>query len=148
MSKPILVIRKKLTLTAKEKNDVLLGTVAEKNTDTYKKAKKLFEKTVSAYSQIGTLSTTETKLWFDVSEYSVKMQFVIDTVDKKKYQKFSKEMDHAFDKMNKEMDVVLKEMSAQMDKVFKDLEPAMEKAFSGFNEILNDFFGDNKKTKK
>ncbi len=141
MSNPILVIRKKMTLTAAEQKSVVLGTVQEKQTATYKKAKTYFESLVKMYSEIGTVSITETKLWFDVSEHAVKMQITMTAIDEKKYQKFSKEMDKAMGKMSQDLDVIFKEMSEHMDKVFKKLEPIMDDAFKKFDEIFDNFFG-------
>lgn len=152
MNQPIFVIRQKMTLTAEEQKNVTLGTVHEKKTETYKNAKKRFEDRIKVYSQIGTLSTTETKLWFDASNNSVKMQFVFDAVDKKKYLKFSKDVDKVFGEMNKDFDKIFKEMNEQMDATFKNLEPVMDNAFKQFDGLFDGLFdgflGSDKKTKK
>lgn len=146
-----------MTLTAKEAEDILLGTMNEKQVPTYKRAKKYFEESVKTYTSMGlTLSTTDTKLWFDANPKmsdkksiktlpSVKMQFVVVSIDKKKYRDFSKKIDTTFDTMSKEMDIVLKEMTEKMDELFKKMEPIMKDAFSKFDEIFDDFFGTNKK---
>ena len=148
MNKPMIVIRKKMTLTEKEQNDVLLGNIEEKKTKTYKSAKLWFEERVQVYSQIGKLSITETKLWFDANEYAVKMQFVIESIDKEKYEKLSKDIDKHFHTLNQDMDILFKELTMQMDKAFKKINPTIDKIFEEFDELFTNIFGKHKKKKE
>lgn len=148
MNQPIAIIRKKMTFTEAEKKNILFGNVQEKQTDTYKKAKLYFNERMKVYSQIGKLSTAETKLWIDHNEYAVKMQFAITEIDEKKYKQLSKDVDKVFADMSQKLDVIFEELSSVTDRIFKKLEPTLDDAFKKFDEIIDTFFGDKKKTKK
>jgi hypothetical protein len=155
MKKPILIIRKKMIFTEVEKDAILLGTVSEKQTETYKKAKKYFEEYKQFYFRIGALSTIETKIWFDFQPNlnslnlpEIKMQFIFDSIDHEKYERFSKKTDQVFKEMSDEMNIAFKDLSEKMNKIFADMKPVMDKAFSNFDDIFTDFFGESKSKKK
>jgi hypothetical protein len=137
-----------MTLTDKEKNDVLLGNVSEKHTDTYKKAKVWYDERIKVYSDIGKLSASATRFWFDSDESAIKMQFGFESIDFKKYEALSKDFDKVFGKMNQDLDALFSEMNTHMSKVFENVAPAMGTIFSGFDEIFGDFFGKETKKKK
>lgn len=67
-------IRKKLTLTVKEQEAVVLGTLQIKRSETYKKAILFFEET---NKKIGgeNLDQGLSRFWIDEKDFSIKMVF-------------------------------------------------------------------------
>lgn len=136
-----------MTLTKKEKDGLLLGTItSEKTTDTYKNAVTWYADHMNIYKKFATVDKHE--MWFDAKDNSIKFEFHLSNIDQNKYKDLSKKIDKAFDAISVKMDEFFNEMTPKIDALFKKIEPTLSEIFAKFDEIFDGFFDTKKKTKK